>query len=90
VPKLVGCVQPRLFTPPLRPLNRRTSLGYECADFQEIAGEPYLPWQRWTAIHALELLQGGGFRFRIVVILVARQNGKLATSSEASAIGACS
>lgn len=74
--KLTGLVTPRLWTQPLRTLNRRTSLGYECADFQEIAGEPFLPWQRWTVIHALELMPDGEFRFRIVLIIVARQNGK--------------
>lgn len=37
-----------------------------------------LEWQRWFLIHALELLPGAGliFRFRIVLLLVARQNGK--------------
>lgn len=35
-----------------------------------------LPWQRWLLIHALELLPDGTFRFRTVVVLVARQNGK--------------
>ncbi len=74
--KLLGCTEPRLWTPPLRPLNRRTSLGYEVAGFAEITGEPLLPWERWTAIHALELLPGGSFRFRIILIIVARQNGK--------------
>lgn len=75
-PKLTGSTQPRLYTPPLRPLNRRTSRGYEVADFAEIIGEPLLPWQRWLAIHAMELQPGGGYRFRTVVVLVARQNGK--------------
>ena len=75
-PKLTGRTQPRLFTPPLRPLNRKTSRGYEVADFAEMIGEPLLPWQRWAAIHALELLPGGEYRFRTVLILVARQNGK--------------
>lgn len=37
-----------------------------------------LPWQRWFLIHALELLPGIGkvFRFRTVLLLIARQNGK--------------
>lgn len=37
-----------------------------------------LEWQRWLLIHALELLPGTGdvFRFRTVLLLVARQNGK--------------
>jgi hypothetical protein len=71
-----GKTTPRLFTPPLRPLNRRTSDGYDVADFAEMIGEPFLPWQRWAVIHALELLPGGDYRFRIIIIVVARQNGK--------------
>lgn len=37
-----------------------------------------LEWQRWLLIHALELLPGPEqvFRFRIILLLVARQNGK--------------
>lgn len=37
-----------------------------------------LEWQRWLLIHALELLDEPGcvFRFRTVLLLVARQNGK--------------
>ena len=37
-----------------------------------------LEWQRWLLIHALELLESDGcvFRFRTVLLLVARQNGK--------------
>lgn len=37
-----------------------------------------LEWQRWLLIHALELLDVPGcvFRFRTVLLLVARQNGK--------------
>ena len=34
------------------------------------------PWQQWAAIHIGELLPDGRPRFRIVLILVARQNGK--------------
>jgi hypothetical protein len=34
------------------------------------------PWQKWFLIHAMELLPDGSFRFRTVVLLVARQNGK--------------
>ena len=72
-----GKTTPRLFTPPLRPLNRRTSDGYDVADFAEhVLAEPLLPWARWAAIHGLELLPGGDYRFRIVIIVVARQNTK--------------
>lgn len=75
--KLTGRTEPRLFTPPLRTLRRETSLGYEAADFaQKVIGVPFLAWQRWLAIHALELNPDGSFRFRVVVVLVARQNGK--------------
>lgn len=74
--RLVGKVQPRLFTPPLRPLNRRTSRGYEVIDFAEEIGVPLQPWQKWWLIHVLELLPDGTYRFKIVLTLVARQNGK--------------
>ncbi len=43
---------------------------------RDVVGVPLLPWQRWLAIHALELLPDRTFRFRTVVLLVARQNGK--------------
>jgi hypothetical protein len=71
-----GITQPRLFTPPLRPLSRATSRGYEISEFADLTGEPLLPWQRWLVIHAMELLPGGEYRFRVVLVLVARQNGK--------------
>ena len=74
--KLTGRTQPRLWTPPLRPLNRRTSLGYEVAEFAEAIGWPLLPWQRYAAIHALELNRDGSLRFRVVLIIVGRQSGK--------------
>lgn len=73
---LVGVVEPRLYTPPLRPLNRRTSRGFEAIDFNRKAGTPFLPWQEWLSVHALELTPDGRYRFRIVLVLVARQNGK--------------
>jgi hypothetical protein len=75
--RLVGHTEARLHTAPLRPLTRATSLGYEVCDFaDQVLGEPLLPWQRWLAIHALELNEDGLPRFRTVVCLVARQNGK--------------
>ena len=74
---LLGRREPRLFTPPARRLTRRTSLGWECADFAEhVIGEPLLPWQDWLVKHALELNPDGSFRFRVILVLVARQNGK--------------
>lgn len=75
--KLYGCETPRIFTPPLRELTPETSRGQECIDFAEnVLGITLLPWQKWLLIHALELNVDGTFRFRTVVLLVARQNGK--------------
>ncbi len=74
--KLLGSVQPRLFTEPLRPLNRKTSRGFEVVDFAEAIGMPLMEWQQYAAIHGLELLPDGSFRFRNVIVIVARQNGK--------------
>ncbi|NII42289.1 hypothetical protein E9228_002947 [Curtobacterium flaccumfaciens] len=47
------------------------------ADVLEIVPR-LLEWQRWLLIHALELLPGPEliFRFRTVLLLVSRQNGK--------------
>lgn len=64
-------------TPPLRRLTRKTSLGFDVVDFaSQVLLLELLPWQRWLLIHALELLPDGSLRFRNVVVLVARQNGK--------------
>lgn len=75
-PKRLGCEAPRIFTPPLRPLTRKTSLGFDVIDFAEAIGIDLFPWQRWLLVHMLELLTDGSLRFRTVVVLVARQNGK--------------
>lgn len=71
-----GSTEPRIFTPPLRPLTPKTSMGFACVAFAEVLGIHLLPWQRWLVIHILELLPDGRLRFRTVVVLVARQNGK--------------
>jgi hypothetical protein len=85
---LKGSTTPRLFTPPLvsgRPgpcgcgcaLTAATSKGFSAVEFVEtVIGVELLPWQRWLFVHALELQADGRFRFRTVLILVARQNGK--------------
>lgn len=74
---LLGCTEPRLWTPPLRELTRQTSYGYAVVEFaRDVVGEPLDPWQEWAAIHAGELLPDGRPRFRRVLLLVARQNGK--------------
>jgi len=58
-------------------LTPATSLGFSAADFaEEVLGFRLIPWQRWLLIHALELAADGRFRFRTVLVLVGRQNGK--------------
>lgn len=87
-PKRLGSTVPRVFTPPIaagRPgpcgcgcsLSAETSLGFAVETFaEEVLEMTLLPWERWFLIHALELLADGSFRFRTIVLLVARQNGK--------------
>ena len=67
---------PRLFTPPARELTPATTRGFEAIAFAELIGIDLLPWQKWLFLHALELNESGAFRFRTVLVLVARQNGK--------------
>lgn len=87
-PPLLGATMPRIYTPPLVTgppgpcgcgcaLTAATSLGFRAVAFAEdVLGLSLLPWQRWWLIHALELRADGRFRFRVIVTLVARQNGK--------------
>lgn len=86
--RLVGSTVPRVFTPPRVKgpagpcgcgcaLTPETSLGFEVDRFAtDVLDIELLPWERWWLIHALELLENGTFRFRTIVLLVARQNGK--------------
>lgn len=75
--KFIGSEQPRIFTPPLRKLTPKTSLGFSAIEFaEEVCGVTLYPWQKWLLVHALELHPDGGFRFRTIVVLVARQQGK--------------
>jgi len=75
--KRLGHEEPRVFTPPLRELTPETSLGFHVVEFAEkVLLITLHPWQRWLLIHALELLPDNTLRFRTVVVLVARQNGK--------------
>ena len=72
-----GITEPRIWTPPLRTLDKTTSLGYEVIEFaSRILHVELYPWQRWLLVHALELNPDGSYRFRRVIVLVARQNGK--------------
>ena len=67
---------PRIYTPPLRDLTPETSAGFAMIEFARVLGVEFLPWQKWLSIHALELLTDGRLRFRTILVLVARQNGK--------------
>lgn len=72
-----GKMAPRIYTPPLRELTPETSLGFAMVAFcRDVLEQPLLPWQEWLAVHALELDPAGGFRFRTVLTMVGRQNGK--------------
>lgn len=74
---LKGSEIPTIYTPPLRPLTCKTTHGFECIQFAEdVLGIRLYPWQKWMLKHALELLPNGKYRFRTVVLLVGRQNGK--------------
>ena len=76
-----GSTEPRVFTPEKRELTPETSLGFAVVDFaQDVLLVDLLPWQKWLFIHSLEIegdLDGEwSFRFRTVLVLVARQQGK--------------
>lgn len=76
-----GITAARIFTPPLRELTPETTLGYLFEDFcREMCGVELLPWERWLAHHALEIVgdfeTGWRFRFRVVLAILARQQGK--------------
>jgi hypothetical protein len=74
---VLGSETPRIFTPPLRRLTPKTTLGFAAIEFAEDVCQVTLyPWQKWLLVHALELHPDGGFRFRTIVVLVARQQGK--------------
>lgn len=80
-----GRTEPRIYTRPLRKLTEDTSLGFLCIKYAEtILGENLYPWQKWALIHALEiegdLLADWRFRFRTVLFMIARQNGKTVLS----------
>lgn len=63
-------------------LTEETTRGFSAVDFAtEVCKVKLRPWQRWLLIHALETvwdeeLDCLRFRFRNIVTLVARQNGK--------------
>lgn len=73
----LGIETPRIFTKPLRELTPETSDGFFVIKFaEEVLGVRLIPWEKWLLIHALEVLPNELYRFRTVIVLVARQNGK--------------
>lgn len=78
--RLLGCEEPRIYTPPLRELTRDTTIGFEVIDFaQDVLGITLHPWQKWLFVHALEVIDtpdGYTLRFRTALCLIGRQNGK--------------
>lgn len=72
-----GITTPRISTPPLRELTPETSYGYDVIEFsRDVLKTPLDPWQEWVAIRIGELLEDGRPRFRTVLLVVSRQNGK--------------
>lgn len=81
----MGVTQARIFTPQLRDLTEETSLGYACIEYaRAMLGKKLYPWQEWALIHALEIVGdldlAWKFRFRTVLFLISRQNGKTVLS----------
>lgn len=85
--QVLGHTLPRLATPPLVTgasgpcgcgcaLIPETSFGFDVIDFGVMINRPLDPWQRHLVIHAGELTPDGRPRFRQLLVLVARQNGK--------------
>jgi hypothetical protein len=85
---VLGSTMPRIWTRPLITgppgpcgcgcaLDETTSYGFDVDDFaRDVLDTPLDPWERWLVIHAGELLPDGRPRFRTVLAIVARQNGK--------------
>jgi hypothetical protein len=85
---VLGSTTPRLYTPPLitgppGPCGcgcahtESSTYGFGVITFADrILETPLDPWERWLVIHAGELLPDGRPRFRKVLVMVARQNGK--------------
>jgi hypothetical protein len=85
---VLGSTVPRLFTAPLVtgpagpcgcgcPLTPDTSDGFDVERWAaDVLGYPLRPFQRWCAIHGLELLPDGRPRFRTLLVEIGRQSGK--------------
>lgn len=82
---MMGVTTPRIFTPELRELTDETSLGFACIEYaRDVLRKKLYPWQEWALIHSLEIVgrldAEWHFRFRTVLFLISRQNGKTVLS----------
>ena len=80
-----GVTEARVHTEPLRELTPDTSLGYAAIEYaNKVLGKTLYPWQEWALIHALEIVgdleTGWKFRYRTILFLISRQNGKTVLS----------
>ena len=80
-----GYTEPRIYTPPLRELTPETSLGFAAIEYStKVLRKTLYPWQEWALIHALEVIGNlqdeWKFRFRTILFLISRQNGKTVLS----------
>jgi len=85
---VLGSTLPRIHTPPLVQgapggcvcgcaLSPSTSYGWDVIDFaRDVLETPLDPWQAFLVVHLGELLPDGRPRFRTVLAIVSRQNGK--------------
>ena len=83
----IGSTLPRIYTPTLPQhadpeaeygIKPDATWGPLCCQFlEELLGWELLPWQKWLYHHALEKRPDNtGFRFRLLLVLVGRQQGK--------------
>lgn len=80
-----GYTEPRIYTKPLEELTESNSLGYAAIEYAEkVLRKTLYPWQKFALIHSLEVvgdLEGKWhFRYRTVLFLISRQNGKTVLS----------
>lgn len=80
-----GKTEPRLYTQELRELTEETTLGFACIEYATTVLRKVLyPWQEWALIHALEIVGdievSWHFRYRTILFLISRQNGKTVLS----------
>ena len=82
---MMGYTEPRIWTPTLRKLTEEKTLGFMAIEYAEtVLRKTLYPWQKWALIHMLEIVgdlkSEWRFRFRTILIMVSRQNGKTVLS----------